>query len=324
MARNPELIRAILRQPDDDTVRLVYADWLDENGDPKHAELIRVQCELARHEMVRHPKTKRLRRQETCVGARRETLDKREEELLADTGFHLPGQRRLRYERGFVVERYSLFLTAARAELLATDPHWSSALGPIEHRLREADLPVLDRMLRLSLYLPRIRTRGLKWTDPLTTECLRRVTSIDCLYDTVDDAILRRLQTCPHFDCVTHIGFYDATAVPLDALGELYLSAALPNVTWIYLDGEEWFVDGDTGVEDEHLAEFVARIGAAEKSAQLTYLQLNWLVGPKTAQALLDAPHLRPTDQLCFPAIEGLDKATKAALKKKFGKALVL
>jgi uncharacterized protein (TIGR02996 family) len=38
----------ILEHPDDDTPRLVYADWLDENGDPDRAEFIRVQCELAR------------------------------------------------------------------------------------------------------------------------------------------------------------------------------------------------------------------------------------------------------------------------------------
>jgi uncharacterized protein (TIGR02996 family) len=42
------LIRAIQEKPEDDSIRLVYADWLEENGDPARAELIRVQCELAR------------------------------------------------------------------------------------------------------------------------------------------------------------------------------------------------------------------------------------------------------------------------------------
>ena len=41
-------LRAILEDPDDDTSRLVYADWLDEHGDPDRAEFIRVQCALAR------------------------------------------------------------------------------------------------------------------------------------------------------------------------------------------------------------------------------------------------------------------------------------
>ena len=39
---------AILAHPDDDGPRLVYADWLDEQGQAARAEFIRVQCELAR------------------------------------------------------------------------------------------------------------------------------------------------------------------------------------------------------------------------------------------------------------------------------------
>src|SRR5581483_7143335 len=41
-------LRAIADHPDDDLPRLVYADWLDEHGDPARAEFIRVQCALAR------------------------------------------------------------------------------------------------------------------------------------------------------------------------------------------------------------------------------------------------------------------------------------
>ncbi|VTU02371.1 Repeat-companion domain TIGR02996 OS=Singulisphaera acidiphila (strain ATCC BAA-1392 / DSM 18658 / VKM B-2454 / MOB10) GN=Sinac_4455 PE=4 SV=1 [Gemmataceae bacterium] len=36
-------LRAICADPEDDTVRLAYADWLDENGDPDRAEFIRLQ-----------------------------------------------------------------------------------------------------------------------------------------------------------------------------------------------------------------------------------------------------------------------------------------
>jgi uncharacterized protein (TIGR02996 family) len=36
-------LRAICANPEDDTVRLVYADWLDENGDGGRAEFIRLQ-----------------------------------------------------------------------------------------------------------------------------------------------------------------------------------------------------------------------------------------------------------------------------------------
>jgi uncharacterized protein (TIGR02996 family) len=41
-------LQAIIESPDDDTPRLVYADWLEEHGQAERAAFIRVQCELAR------------------------------------------------------------------------------------------------------------------------------------------------------------------------------------------------------------------------------------------------------------------------------------
>ncbi|MCI0461264.1 MAG: TIGR02996 domain-containing protein [Gemmataceae bacterium] len=42
------LLAAVWAEPEDDGPRLVYADWLEENGQPERGEFIRVQCELAR------------------------------------------------------------------------------------------------------------------------------------------------------------------------------------------------------------------------------------------------------------------------------------
>src|SRR5204863_7774890 len=47
MTADDAFLDAVLEQPDDDTPRLMYADWLEERGDPK-GEFIRLQCELAR------------------------------------------------------------------------------------------------------------------------------------------------------------------------------------------------------------------------------------------------------------------------------------
>jgi uncharacterized protein (TIGR02996 family) len=44
---NPALEAAIVAHAEEDTPRLAYADWLDENGDPDRAAFIRVQCRLA-------------------------------------------------------------------------------------------------------------------------------------------------------------------------------------------------------------------------------------------------------------------------------------
>ena len=50
LTQHEAFLRAIFDAPDDDTPRLVYADFLQENGEEDRAELIRVQCELARLE----------------------------------------------------------------------------------------------------------------------------------------------------------------------------------------------------------------------------------------------------------------------------------
>jgi uncharacterized protein (TIGR02996 family) len=44
MSERADLHRAVLAAPDDDAPRLVFADWLDEHGEPDRAEFIRLQC----------------------------------------------------------------------------------------------------------------------------------------------------------------------------------------------------------------------------------------------------------------------------------------
>jgi uncharacterized protein (TIGR02996 family) len=48
MMHNEAFLEAIREHPDDDAPRLIYADWLEEHGQPERAEFIRVQCERAR------------------------------------------------------------------------------------------------------------------------------------------------------------------------------------------------------------------------------------------------------------------------------------
>ncbi len=48
MSDSSALLSAVRADPDDDTPRLVYADWLEENGEPRRAAFIRAQIEHAR------------------------------------------------------------------------------------------------------------------------------------------------------------------------------------------------------------------------------------------------------------------------------------
>ena len=45
------LLDAIFDHPDDDTPRLVYADWLEERGQANYAQFIRLQCAAAREKL---------------------------------------------------------------------------------------------------------------------------------------------------------------------------------------------------------------------------------------------------------------------------------
>src|SRR4051812_28854437 len=51
MSQEQAFFDDIRDHPDDDTPRLVLADWLEEHGQPERAELIRVQIELARGDL---------------------------------------------------------------------------------------------------------------------------------------------------------------------------------------------------------------------------------------------------------------------------------
>jgi uncharacterized protein (TIGR02996 family) len=48
MTDHDALLRAIAAHPEEDTPRLMYADWLEESGRPDRAEFVRVQVEMSR------------------------------------------------------------------------------------------------------------------------------------------------------------------------------------------------------------------------------------------------------------------------------------
>src|SRR5207248_10077422 len=46
MSVHQAFLHDICEHPDDDTPRLIYADWLDDHDDPARGEFIRLQCRL--------------------------------------------------------------------------------------------------------------------------------------------------------------------------------------------------------------------------------------------------------------------------------------
>src|SRR5262245_16095557 len=128
-------LRAIWDHPNDDGPRLVYADWLDEQGDPR-GEFIRLQCELARLDES---------------DPRRWPLEGRERFLLSQYGKGWAGPlrrfaRSWRFRRGFVED-----VTLPLAEFLR---HGGDlfALAPVR-RLRATQVGGVLRDLARSQHL---------------------------------------------------------------------------------------------------------------------------------------------------------------------------
>lgn len=101
------LLAGIAAHPHDDTPRLVYADWLDENGHSLRAEFIRVQCAVKHLEQLpgekQRPHIHLWRRNQ-------ELLDQHRHDLLGPLG-KVVGYFDAVFDRGFLSE---LTLTAAR------------------------------------------------------------------------------------------------------------------------------------------------------------------------------------------------------------------
>lgn len=96
MSDHDAFLHTIRDHPADDTARLVFADWLTENGDPDRGEFIRVQCELARtspHEEADE------RRRRVLFSQQDELLKRHRQTWLAP---FLPYAREASFDRGFI------------------------------------------------------------------------------------------------------------------------------------------------------------------------------------------------------------------------------
>jgi uncharacterized protein (TIGR02996 family) len=169
-ADHPEylaLLRVVCAAPDDDTPRLVAADWLQDHGNPDRAEFIRVQVELARLEAAGSgatPEAEALRKKEWAYLGPRSDLRPlwamddgpglvrvrfRGNTPLA--GLAVDGADRLVYRRGFV------------EKVVCPAAEWRHHAATIRERqpIREVLLTGCDRMTRDHWYAALPALRGL-------------------------------------------------------------------------------------------------------------------------------------------------------------------
>lgn len=217
LSQHEAFLRAIFDAPDDDTPRLVYADFLQENGEEKRSRLIRVQCELAHWpspwENGDSDRRFQLLTQQALLTAPEFALDR------WDRGF-------LRPESATVDGRELADPLAARWKIVTETPHW---FGTTTLRVRAR--PALDASrVELLLNLPAFaRVTALDLSGSESTEegegegilavyllhptiglsglialaahkALRRITELDLTNNDLDNDAARVLVRSPYLD----------------------------------------------------------------------------------------------------------------------------
>ena len=234
MSDEAALLAAIAAQPDEDTPRLVYADWLDEFADALpdpaaarvRAEFIRVQCQIRRLDDPFLADAG-----EPAVAGTSDDLWRRQEELLENHGRELLGPLAgLSYfdailDRGFLAEldlTARMFLKhAAFVETLVPRPRVTlQNLG--------TDLGLLESAPAARRHLP------------VVTACRVRASPFQEL---PDNWFNRTLRLCEQFTGVT---FFDLADCRLgdDDLTRFVTAPILPKLVELDLSGNELTAEG--------------------------------------------------------------------------------
>jgi uncharacterized protein (TIGR02996 family) len=183
-------LQAILQDPDDDTPRLIFADWLEEQGDPlssTRAEFIRVQCALAGGQAASRQRT---------------SLERRQQQLLDEYGneWARPVRRLARtwqFHRGFIDEVAlwdDTFLTHADRLFRRT---------PIQHlRLCGRLSPVPVSIARLNP-IPFSIAQSIHMAELADNEYLRRLRSLDLNSRGLESQHVRALVVSEHLTSLT-------------------------------------------------------------------------------------------------------------------------
>jgi uncharacterized protein (TIGR02996 family) len=255
MNQEEAFVQAVLETPDDDAPRLIYADWLDDHGDPR-GTFIRLQCEIARLP-EEDPRREALAAQAKPL----------EEQLRAALRQKVrPGWARkipawlLRepctFERGFIAGT----TTAVGKFVKGAEALYSAV--PLQHlRIRSLRFPSLEGLLKLPL--------------------LERLRTLDLSGNRVGNNGAAILAAAPGLRGLTALNLRD-TKLRGEAGVSLGGSPHLANLTRLNLRGNSLY---DKGVEG---------LARSEHLGGLTDLDLGWYnnVGPRGAAALAVSVHM--------------------------------
>jgi uncharacterized protein (TIGR02996 family) len=237
------LFRTILAQPADDAPRLVYADWLEEHGQPERAEFIRLQCELART-------PEGTERQGQLQQRRWQLQDRWRNTWLA--GLPRWATRHAIFERGFVGDVQAIAADFLRegALLVQRAPIRCLRLTNFTEHIPElAACPLLDRLSELQL---QCRKLDLATAEALAASpLLERVTGITSKgSERVELPPLRVLLDSPRLICLNTLALRFYARVGDEAARLIAASPRVTTLKWL-----ELFRSGVTDAGARALAE---------------------------------------------------------------------
>lgn len=281
MDEREALIQTIIDNPNDNTARLVYADWQQEHGDPHHAELIRAQL------------------------AGTPEGDARAAELLARPEFAALTELGNTFERGFVTGAIGFGGFDGFGALQG----FTAADG---YDVRTLDEVPLDRVL----FVDCCEYADSCWPNPESavriaahpaTRRVRRMSFFEC---SLDAGVLLAFAQSPHLSNLRDVAFLDCGTDPA-AIAELLLAPAV-RVERLTICGENnyWY----------ELAEPLARVLADPRAARLRVLNVSAdFTAPSLADALLAAPDLPNLHVQLRDSADWLTPAVRAALVSRYG-----
>jgi uncharacterized protein (TIGR02996 family) len=263
-------LQAILESPDDYSPRLLFADWLDEQGDPR-GELIRVQCELA--SLARDPALPafgywqfgdwdvdlasltaapawQFERQSDLLDLERRLLDQNEETWIAPLRGMVgpcpmsPGELQDFLERPKRIEEPLYGWDFRRGLVEAVRMEARAFVQDADHLLRSAPIHNVWLYRPAGLIQSLAALPVLAW---LTALDLGEASIYHHNMDCIRDADLVALAACPYLSQLTTLGlsYHDIGIRGLKALVD---SPNLPQLTALNLGGnpflaEPWGVD---------------------------------------------------------------------------------
>src|SRR5262245_15747409 len=302
MAEDQGFLRAAREAPDDDTPRLVYADWLEEHDDPR-GEFIRLQCTLAK--MSRGD-----------PGFRE--LEAREGQMRAKLRRQLVGPKKgsaldLRFSRGLLENVTALGDEGVR-QFLARAP------GLFQMGLESVSL------------MPNVAGRGRHRRGvPLDVEIVQDLAQSPWLGQLrklhapgLDAAGIQVLAASPHLTWLRSLNLSGNRLehAARQAVLALLESPSLGQVTTLKLSGSHWrdWYGAVAEVQPVIGPEGVRALAGSPHAERLRTLDLSWNdIDDGAAEALARSPHLANLDKLFLEDSELLSGWALQQLGDRFG-----